>query len=136
MCIRDSHSPVHKTELDVFALELAKALGNSLQRPAHVSFEDQIEGGSLSALNLFEEVLELGAAQCRTSGWDMARHPVTVGACLANGTGLGLLGSHPEVVTRFRWFGETQDLHLSLIHISEPTRLGMISYAVFCLKKK
>src|SRR5450756_1998860 len=45
--------------------------------------------------------------------------------------------------------GETQSLatlrsceppagswHLSLIHISEPTRLGMISYAVFCLKKK
>src|SRR5450756_4430 len=27
-------------------------------------------------------------------------------------------------------------LCLSLIHISEPTRLGMISYAVFCLKKK
>src|SRR5450756_2568967 len=26
------------------------------------------------------------------------------------------------------------DVHLSLIHISEPTRLGMISYAVFCLK--
>src|SRR5450759_4882912 len=25
---------------------------------------------------------------------------------------------------------------LTLIHISEPTRLGMISYAVFCLKKK
>src|SRR5450756_527743 len=30
-----------------------------------------------------------------------------------------------------------QTVHgLSLIHISEPTRLGMISYAVFCLKKK
>ena len=28
------------------------------------------------------------------------------------------------------------DKDLSLIHISEPTRLGMISYAVFCLKKK
>src|SRR5450756_2973224 len=28
------------------------------------------------------------------------------------------------------------DGYLSLIHISEPTRLGMISYAVFCLKKK
>src|SRR5665648_1094131 len=26
--------------------------------------------------------------------------------------------------------------NLSLIHISEPTRLGMISYAVFCLKTK
>ena len=30
----------------------------------------------------------------------------------------------------------SQDQRLSLIHISEPTRLGMISYAVFCLKKK
>ena len=26
--------------------------------------------------------------------------------------------------------------YLSLIHISEPTRLALISYAVFCLKKK
>src|SRR5665648_1213099 len=38
------------------------------------------------------------------------------------GAGL-LLSSHPTY-------------YLSLIHISEPTRLGMISYAVFCLKKK
>src|SRR5665648_1183002 len=29
-----------------------------------------------------------------------------------------------------------EGMNLSLIHISEPTRLGMISYAVFCLKKK
>src|SRR5665647_1954797 len=28
------------------------------------------------------------------------------------------------------------DVHLSLIHISEPTRRTPISYAVFCLKKK
>src|SRR5659263_704901 len=40
------------------------------------------------------------------------------------------------------WFGSISiisyhfDFPLSLIHISEPTRLGMISYAVFCLKKK
>ena len=27
-------------------------------------------------------------------------------------------------------------LDLSLIHISEPTRLALISYAVFCLKKQ
>src|SRR5450756_501687 len=33
---------------------------------------------------------------------------------------------------RFMFEGEA----LSLIHISEPTRLGMISYAVFCLKKQ
>ena len=31
---------------------------------------------------------------------------------------------------------ELLHMGLSLIHISEPTRLGMISYAVFCLKKK
>src|SRR5450756_2934254 len=30
----------------------------------------------------------------------------------------------------------TRPRYLSLIHISEPTRLGMTSYAVFCLKKK
>src|SRR5450756_751197 len=29
--------------------------------------------------------------------------------------------------------GDSTELILSLIHISEPTRLGMISYAVFCL---
>src|SRR5428012_14642 len=34
------------------------------------------------------------------------------------------------------WNGmERTGMELSLIHISEPTRLGMISYAVFCLKK-
>src|SRR5450756_1131621 len=32
--------------------------------------------------------------------------------------------------------GVTTILSLSLIHISEPTRLGMTSYAVFCLKKE
>src|SRR5665647_3842025 len=30
----------------------------------------------------------------------------------------------------------TPAMHLSLIHISEPTRRTPISYAVFCLKKK
>ncbi len=32
--------------------------------------------------------------------------------------------------------GQQKVLQLSLIHISEPTRLGMKSFAVFCLKKK
>src|SRR5665648_344933 len=36
----------------------------------------------------------------------------------------------------FNIYWMEQMLYLSLIHISEPTRLGMISYAVFCLKKK
>src|SRR5450756_2912609 len=52
----------------------------------------------------------------------MSEHPLTIGVYPAisemHQTILSLLGD------------------LSLIHISEPTRLGMISYAVFCLKKK
>src|SRR5450756_923189 len=40
----------------------------------------------------------------------------------------------PSRATRRGAHRRLQDL--SLIHISEPTRLGMISYAVFCLKKK
>src|SRR5450756_1514670 len=34
-----------------------------------------------------------------------------------------------------RVVGEVMGQYLSLIHISEPTRLGMTSYAVLCLKK-
>ena len=32
-------------------------------------------------------------------------------------------------------FGNKAEVTLSLIHISEPTRQKLISYAVFCLKK-
>src|SRR5450756_721599 len=35
--------------------------------------------------------------------------------------------------TNYRLLANTIAHQLSLIHISEPTRLGMISYAVFCL---
>src|SRR5678815_2615949 len=42
--------------------------------------------------------------------------------------------------SRFPYYMNTYGFHsihgLSLIHISEPTRLLSISYAVFCLKKK
>src|SRR5450759_5852614 len=51
------------------------------------------------------------------------------GACVGvdhDQLGAGHLGEVPQVLG-------VQGL--SLIHISEPTRLGMISYAVFCLKK-
>src|SRR5450756_621190 len=49
---------------------------------------------------------------------------------LQHGKAASLLSAHSRLIDRY--------LHhvLSLIHISEPTRLGMISYAVFCLKKK
>ena len=38
--------------------------------------------------------------------------------------------------THFYPLGSCTMKYLSLIHISEPTRLLSISYAVFCLKKK
>src|SRR5665648_487703 len=41
-----------------------------------------------------------------------------------------------EVDRKVMTYIPAKDGNLSLIHISEPTRLGMISYAVFCLKKK
>src|SRR5674536_400832 len=42
----------------------------------------------------------------------------------------------PAHIARQPRVGERIDIFLSLIHISEPTRLLSISYAVFCLKKK
>src|SRR5450756_2820352 len=44
--------------------------------------------------------------------------------------------SQVRAPTRYGAQVERTGTHLSLIHISEPTRLGMSSYAVFCLKKK
>src|SRR5665648_276595 len=45
-------------------------------------------------------------------------------------------GQKVNIVQDMRKAFDNKDIHvLSLIHISEPTRLGMISYAVFCLKK-
>src|SRR5450756_2747049 len=62
------------------------------------------------------------AEQVRAS---LAEHP----AKAAGGQGVESL---PEIDVLLAG----HDHVLSLIHISEPTRLGMISYAVFCLKKK
>src|SRR5660397_73304 len=45
-------------------------------------------------------------------------------------------GSHPEPLREGGDPLRDREVHaLSLIHISEPTRLRRISYAVFCLKK-
>ena len=44
-------------------------------------------------------------------------------------TALDILNSNISITEK------NQELYLSLIHISEPTRRTPISYAVFCLKK-
>src|SRR5450756_1187939 len=50
----------------------------------------------------------------------------------------GFMKRYPQVRVEMRVLNRPVDpvedgVDLSLIHISEPTRLGMISYAVFCL---
>src|SRR5450756_2969857 len=52
----------------------------------------------------------------------------------AGGTALLIIDVQRELFEKTTPTYEAEKL--SLIHISEPTRLGMISYAVFCLKKK
>eukprot|EP00658_Telonema_sp_P-2_P020744 TRINITY_DN18220_c0_g2_i1.p1 TRINITY_DN18220_c0_g2~~TRINITY_DN18220_c0_g2_i1.p1 ORF type:complete len:987 (-),score=154.90 TRINITY_DN18220_c0_g2_i1:39-2999(-) len=52
---------------------------------------------------------------------------------LADWRTLTMMDQTPACTT---WGSEGSGLGLSLIHISEPTRLLSISYAVFCLKKK
>ena len=49
---------------------------------------------------------------------------------------LGIKEEHRDKQMRKAQYPLNAEQRLSLIHISEPTRLGMISYAVFCFKKK
>src|SRR5678815_4228983 len=46
------------------------------------------------------------------------------------------ISSIRHIVRSVAWTRCVEAPYLSLIHISEPTRLLSISYAVFCLKKK
>src|SRR5450756_865589 len=75
-------------------------------------------------------------------------HPPYDRCSLATDEHRGLVGQHAGIPIRVADWKDSYHRRLvgqiaapiayalSLIHISEPTRLGMISYAVFCLKKK
>src|SRR5450756_2755050 len=71
--------------------------------------------GALTAADL--SISQIECAVFGLSGMDLPMHRETLDAALTT--------TFPGLI-----------FDLSLIHISEPTRLGMISYAVFCLKKK
>ena len=62
--------------------------------------------------------------------------PIKCGNINANGINRIALRNKAMKIEIFACPKATNIFWLSLIHISEPTRLGMISYAVFCLKKK
>src|SRR5450756_3125835 len=61
--------------------------------------------------------------------------PLLIAAATAGATASFCLSRFCFGDTLEDWLTERPTFNLSLIHISEPTRLGMISYAVFCLKK-
>ena len=82
-------------------------------------------GVSFTCINLYLLISSYFLTESRFSLWKLVKMAVQV---LFYALG----------ITAIYWIftDVPHDLELSLIHISEPTRLGMISYAVFCLKKK
>eukprot|EP00658_Telonema_sp_P-2_P071078 TRINITY_DN6039_c0_g1_i3.p1 TRINITY_DN6039_c0_g1~~TRINITY_DN6039_c0_g1_i3.p1 ORF type:complete len:290 (+),score=76.72 TRINITY_DN6039_c0_g1_i3:69-938(+) len=68
---------------------------------------------------------EGAASASKSAGAEVAERPASVGTADLVGTATAVAGGADLGTTT-----------LSLIHISEPTRLLSISYAVFCLKKK
>src|SRR5450756_2697859 len=110
MCIRDRHTSASRSEKPV-ARGIRRSAG-PLDHRAQAILRVVIEDYITSAAPVGSQTL--------VDRYRLQVSSATVRTILAELEMEGLL-SHP---------------HLSLIHISEPTRLGMISYAVFCLKKK
>ena len=104
--------------------------GKAEWRMVDIYADEGITGTSVAKRDDFQRMM----ADCRRGLIDqilvksISRFARNTKDCLQNIRELKELG----VNVRF----EREGIDLSLIHISEPTRLGMISYAVFCLKKK
>src|SRR5450759_2947159 len=87
---------------------------------------------NLAAAPTFKKVhLEMGGKNVIMI-MDDANLELAVDGCLWGGFGT----SGQRCTAASRVVVHEKVYRLSLIHISEPTRLGMISYAVFCLKNK
>src|SRR5678815_3077075 len=89
-------------------------------------------GAALTVAILMLAGVRLEAATSVTIAWDPNPEPEVTGYLVLYGTQPGVYSGRVDVGVRT----ECTLLSLSLIHISEPTRLLSISYAVFCLKKK
>src|SRR5450759_3459438 len=144
--------PCHQVQLGRHAREVAGAAQAAVdERQRHHSGPGFVPSGAPQALELDLRTVEhVELANARPQGFPAARCQSTV-SCGRR----ALTRSRPRsrtggpVVHRCPatfWFvaecgfaislvprGLASDQILSLIHISEPTRLGMISYAVFCL---
>src|SRR5450756_1423581 len=104
-----------------------------LEGPITIAQLAEDAAGLLAALHI-DSAHVLGISMGGMVAQELAlSHPemvstLALGCTYCGGEGSAL--SSPEVLQRLT---EAMMSGLSLIHISEPTRLGMISYAVFCL---
>src|SRR5450756_2418925 len=110
-------------------------------------YKRQVFGLVMSIVPLLIGVIFFGSSVAYI--WALALGIILGNACLSNlGTLVSTVGSEtpqnvmlllnlvrlPMMFISGIFIPINQLPTLSLIHISEPTRLGMISYAVFCLK--
>eukprot|EP00825_Cyclidium_porcatum_P004679 TRINITY_DN12214_c0_g1_i2.p1 TRINITY_DN12214_c0_g1~~TRINITY_DN12214_c0_g1_i2.p1 ORF type:complete len:302 (-),score=55.45 TRINITY_DN12214_c0_g1_i2:17-922(-) len=114
--IKPPFIPKLKTELDVtyFDEEFTSCDINSYNEPEQVV--QQYPGWSYNVDNVQQQL-------------DMNQKP-------SDESGMNNISENPNHQQVYQFNAKQTQQGLSLIHISEPTRLGMISYAVFCLKKK
>src|SRR5450756_81643 len=103
---------------------------------AHIEGRDH----GIQALNtvLHTDLTGLWRAQQAIDAWYIAWGDTLSEAAADEIVRFTLIGGKPGEMRRSEVVQHVVNhtsYHLSLIHISEPTRLGMISYAVFCLKK-
>ena len=123
MCIRDRF-PFVKEDIKntLKVMDGLPVTIRTLDPPLHEFIPKNLEARERLAkeLNITIEELNIRAEQLHENNPMMGHRGVRLGV------------SYPEITE----MQVRAILELSLIHISEPTRLLSISYAVFCLKKK
>ena len=118
MCIRDSPWSVEKKHQDICDRKILN------QRV-------RLYGDDIAAVIAEDEVAAARAARLIKVEYEEYTPIVTVEAAMAeDATPL-----HPDLRKDNVIVHSHMTMGLSLIHISEPTRHSLISYAVFCLKK-
>eukprot|EP00658_Telonema_sp_P-2_P056343 TRINITY_DN44806_c0_g1_i2.p2 TRINITY_DN44806_c0_g1~~TRINITY_DN44806_c0_g1_i2.p2 ORF type:complete len:169 (+),score=11.73 TRINITY_DN44806_c0_g1_i2:511-1017(+) len=115
------------------------ALGQGLHAVFSPEASDQLDELTPADLDLYSNVQELQAAILEVVAIDIrsVHKRATKGGCDEHRFSLDNLVVSFTITDSLAQISNIELVRsLSLIHISEPTRLLSISYAVFCLKKK
>src|SRR5678816_4033683 len=132
------------------------AIKNNTSLTVELDVESQVMGEVIvtTALGINKQARSLGYSTTNVNPAELTvnRTPNVMNALQGKVAGLNIsaLGTGPNGTSKIRIRGQSSisgqnnplividgvPIDLSLIHISEPTRLLSISYAVFCLKKK